>query len=193
LIAPAPVTPAAFSSAVSELGSFAWADGVTIEALPAPRGIAPYSAALEAELADCQGNESSGRLILLYDPAGNPAWDGDFRLVTFAKAPIDAETVFDQWRAPVGWSWLVDALAGHEAAMAAPSGTVTIISSTHFGGLDAQPSEAELELRASWTPRLDEGRGLGPHLAAWQDLLRLMAGLPPHTANVVPLTWDLRR
>jgi hypothetical protein len=182
LIAPAPSTPVPFETATSELAHFRWSPEVSVEPLPPPRAIAPYAYALEADLA-----EGSGRLILLFDPAGNPAWDGEFRLVTFAKAPIDGETVYDQWRAEVGWSWLIDALTGHEATFHAPSGTVTVVSNTHFGGLDAQPGHAEIELRASWTPDLDEGRGLAAHVAAWQDLLRMMAGLPPDTANVVTL------
>jgi hypothetical protein len=192
-IARAATAPAPFVTAAADLAGFAWSAEVTAEPLPSPRGIAPYSAALEADLTDSQGFEATGRLILLHDPDGNPAWDGDFRLVTFARAPIDGETEFHPMRAHVGWSWLIDALNSHGAAFRAPSGTVTVATSTHFGGLDSQPSHSDLELRASWTPDLPDGTGLTDHVAAWQDLLRMMAGVPPQTANVVPLTWDGRR
>lgn len=192
LIAPAPTTPDAFAAAVAELTGFAWSAEVTADTLPSPRGIAPYSAAIEADLTDGQGNDANGRLILLHDPTGNPAWEGEFRLVTFARAPIDQDTQFDPLRAHVGWSWLIDALTGHGAGFRVPSGTVTVASSTHFGGLEDQPSHSDIELRASWTPELADGEGLGPHLAAWQDLLRLMAGLPPASANIVPLLWGSR-
>ena len=37
----------------------------------------------------------SGRLVLLHDPAGNAAWGGTFRLVTFARAEVDPEMVTD--------------------------------------------------------------------------------------------------
>jgi len=192
LIAPA-ARPAAFEVARHQLASFAWCAEVTVDSLPAPRGIAPFSAAIEADLTDGLGNESSGRLILLHDPAGNPAWSGDFRCVTAAQAPIDEETVADPYRAEVGWGWLMDALTGHDARFTEPSGTVTITASTPFGGLRQQSSQADIELRASWTAQLDDGDGLARHLAAWQDLLRLMAGLPPLAANIVPLAWGVRR
>jgi len=191
VIAPA-IRPDAFARASGDLAGFLWCAGITVDALPAPRGIAPFTAAIEADIADERGNESSGRFILLHDPAGNPAWGGDFRCVTAAQAPIDEETVFDQWRAAVGWSWLIDALTDHEAGFAAPSGTVTVTASTPFGGLRDQPSTAGIELRASWTPELADGDGLAQHLAAWQDLLLLMAGLPPLAANIVPLTRGSR-
>jgi hypothetical protein len=178
--------PAVFVAAVAELEAFPWAPPVVAETLPAPRGIAPFSAAVEADLDD-DDHEATGRLILLHDPAGNPIWDGCFRCVTFAKATIDQETVFDQWRAPVTWSWLIDALTGQQAVFTAPGGTVTIVSNTHFGGLEAQPEQAEIELRASWTPDLSVA-GLSPHVAAWQDLLRLMAGLAPADPSIVPLS-----
>ena len=37
----------------------------------------------------------SGRFVLLHDPAGNTAWQGTFRCVTFARADIDPEMVTD--------------------------------------------------------------------------------------------------
>ena len=42
---------------------------------------------------------------------------------------------------------------------------------------------AQIEIRASWTPRGDD---FGAHLEAWGDLLCLLAGLPP-SADVVGL------
>jgi hypothetical protein len=193
-IAPAPATPAVFVTAATALRTFPWDLAVTAVALPAPRGIAPYSAAIEADFDDGDDAQAgTGRLILLHDPAGNPAWDGDFRLVTFAQAAIDPVTLLEPLRAAASWGWLIDALTGHDAEFAAPSGTVTVTCSTHFGGLEARPISAEIELRGSWTPRLDEGQGLAPHLAAWQDALRLMAGMPPLNDEVVPLAWSAGR
>jgi hypothetical protein len=181
-IAPATAAPAAFAAAATQLKDFAWCDEAIIEALPAPRAIAPYALALEADLAD-----ASGRLILLHDPEGNPAWDGDFRLVTFAKAPIDAINLQDVLITDLIWSWLTDALDGHGAPFRAPSGTVTLIASAHYGGLADQPGHCEAELRASWTPDLGADDNLDRHLAAWQDLLLTMAGLPVIAPNVVEL------
>jgi Protein of unknown function (DUF3000) len=85
----------------------------------------------------------------------------------------------------VGWSWLIDALDASNAEYDAPSGTVTSVSSESFGGMAAEPSRAEIEIRASWPPVLVDGAGLTPHLAAWGELLCTLAGLPPLPAGVV--------
>ena len=59
--------------------------------------------------------------------------------------------------AGVGWSWLIDALEGHGAHYDAPSGTVTSVSSESFGGPVSHC--AEIKVRASWTPLLEEELG----------------------------------
>ena len=59
----------------------------------------------------------TGRIILLHDPAGNDAWDGDFRCVAYARAEIDVELITDPMLAAVGWSWLTDALDAHGAVL----------------------------------------------------------------------------
>jgi hypothetical protein len=127
----------------------------------------------------------SGRLVLLHDPAGNASWQGTFRCVTFARADVDPEMVTDPLLASVGWSWLIDALDAHHADYLAPSGTVTSVSSESFGGMSDEPPRAEVEVRASWTPQLEDGVGLSAHLNAWAELLCTTAGLPPLPAGVV--------
>ena len=128
----------------------------------------------------------SGRLVLLHDPAGNAAWQGTFRCVTFARAEVDPEMVTDPLLASVGWSWLIDALAGHGAEYLAPSGTVTSVSSESFGGMAEEAPAGRgrgpgvLDARC-WT----DGVGLTAHLAAWAELLCTTAGLPPLPAGVV--------
>ena len=44
--------------------------------------------------------------MLLHDPAGNDAWDGHFRCVTFARADIEPEMATDPMLGAVGWTWL---------------------------------------------------------------------------------------
>ncbi len=164
-----------------------WRPELSIEEIPSPQRIAPYSVAVEAELLRDDDVAGSGRLVLLYDPAGNEAWDGTFRCVTFAKADVEPEMVRDPLLADVGWSWLVEALENHEAAYREPSGTVSAVISTPFGGLADDPGRAELEIRASWTPDLDRGHGIEAHLRAWEDLLSTTAGLPVTPPGVVAL------
>jgi hypothetical protein len=192
-VIPAETVPEPFAVATAELAAFGWSRLTDVSPLKPPPRLAPYATAVIAELLVAGAVQCSGKLILLYDPARPSAWDGDFRCVTYATADIDPETVDDQLRAEAGWSWLLDALASHGADWLADSGTVTVSTSTHFGGLADQPATAEIELRASWTPSLPGGAGLTAHLAAWQDLLRLAAGLPPEAAGVIPLTRAARR
>lgn len=179
--------PPEFRAALSELRAAGWRKELSVEEIPSPQRIAPYSVAVEAELLSGENVVGSGRLVLLYDPAGNDAWNGTFRCVTFAKADVEPEMVRDPMLADVGWSWLIEALDNHQADYGEPSGTVSAVISTPFGGLADDPGRAEIEIRASWTPALAAGRGIAAHLLAWEDLLSQTAGLPLTPPGVVPL------
>jgi hypothetical protein len=183
----AATTPDAFRRAAQDLAAATWRPELLVEEIPAPQRIAPFSAAVTADVLVGGEEAGSGRLVLLHDPAGNAAWQGTFRCVTFARADVDPEMVTDPLLASVGWSWLIDAVEVHQADYLAPSGTVTSVSSESFGGMAEEPPRAEVEVRASWTPILTNGAGLTAHLAAWAELLCTTAGLPPLPAGVVPM------
>ncbi len=176
-----------FSDATAAIIGMPWRAELTIEEIPAPQRIAPYAMAIAADVEDAQNELGSGRLVLLHDPAGNPAWDGEFRCVTYARAEVDDEMGSDPLLAEVGWSWLVDALERHEASYVAPSGTVTAVTSRSFGGMESDPQRAEVEIRASWTPLIGAGADIVSHVHAWQDLLCMVAGLPLLPEGVVPI------
>ena len=146
----------------------------------APRGIAPYALALAGDVRQKVHGEDSelgtGRFILLHDPEGQAAWDGEFRVVCYAQAPLETEIGTDPFLAEVTWSWLTDALDARGAGYAAASGTATTIVSTGFGELADQGSGAKTELRASWSP---VGESLVAHAAAFCELMAAAAGLPP--------------
>ena len=179
--------PEAFRRAASALLTAAWRPELSVEEMPAPQRIAPFSAAITADVVVAGADVGSGRLILLHDPAGNAAWQGTFRCVTFARADVDPEMVTDPLLASVGWSWLIDALEAHGAARGGVTGTVTSVLSESFGGMAEEAPRAEVEVRASWTPQLTAGSGLSAHLDAWAELLCTTAGLPPLPAGVVPM------
>ncbi len=175
--------PGEFRRALRQFRSARLRPEVFVEEMPAPQRIAPFSAALSADL-NVGGEEvGGGRLVLLYDPAGNDAWLGSFRCVAYARADIDPEMVTDPLLGAVGWTWLLDALDAHDAEYAAPSGTVTRVASESFGGMSDEPGSAQLEVRASWSPV----GPLGAHVEAWGDLLCTAAGLPPVPAGVIAL------
>jgi hypothetical protein len=168
--------PESFTRAVASLSGVGTRPEIVIEDAPAPQRLAPYSYALGGTVSRSGEEVATGRLILLYDPAGHEAWDGTLRLVTYVTAELEPEIAADPLLAGVGWSWLVDALDSHRAAYRAIGGTVTLTTSTRFGDLAGPPTAADLEIRASWTPGSDD---CAAHMRAWCALLASTAGLPP--------------
>jgi hypothetical protein len=182
-MAPTTVTPETFTRAVAELRAGQPRPEITLEEVPAPQRLAPFGYALSGTVLRDGDEVASGRLVLLHDPAGQQAWDGTMRLVTYVTAELEPELAADPLLPAVGWSWLVDALDANGAYHTAIGGTVTQTLSTRFGELAGPPTSADIEIRASWTP-LDEG--LGAHLDGWCALLASTAGLPPAGVTALP-------
>lgn len=182
-----PSTSQQFDDVAAAILSMQWRSELVVEEIPAPQRIAPHALAISADIELGDEELGNGRLVLLHDPDGNPAWDGTFRCVTYAKAFVDAEMVTDPLLSEVGWSWLEESLDRQGADHTAPSGTVTAVASQSFGGLAGEPDRAEVEIRASWTPLVNVGSDIVAHVLAWQDLLCLVAGLPLLPDGVVPM------
>lgn len=192
--------PLAFQQSVAALNGVRPRREVRIQPMPAPKRLAPYAYALEASVVvvgpqDPEGSAGTeladGRFVLLYDPEGQDAWQGTFRVVTLARAELEPEMAADPLLPEVTWSWLTGALDARSVAYGMASGTVTRAGSHYFGGLAERAPQAEIEIRASWTPLSPlEVPDAAAHLAAWCDLLCQCAGLPPENgegAGVVPL------
>jgi Protein of unknown function (DUF3000) len=176
--------PPEFVAAVATMRAATLRPEIHCEEMPAPQRIAPYAAALSADVTVDGDEVGTGRIILLHDPAGNDAWDGQFRCVAYARAEIDVELITDPMLAAVGWTWLTDALDAHGAAHAMASGTVTRVATESFGGMAEDSATAQLEIRASWTPvppaaASATGLDIAPHVEAWGELLCTAVGLPP--------------
>lgn len=203
--------PPQFRRAVATLQTVRPRPELRITAVDAPPRLAPYTWAFGVEadatagrpgeaLDDLDEPDTSGRLILLHDPAGQDAWAGMFRLVCFVQARLEPEQLGDEMFPVVGWSWLTEALELHRAEHVALGGTVTQTSSVRFGETTRSvPSSAlrppvglpannrgsnaprphrddDVELRASWTP---VGVDLRPHAEAFCALVASAAGLTP--------------
>ncbi|MBN1174247.1 MAG: DUF3000 domain-containing protein [Micromonosporaceae bacterium] len=175
-MAPSTVTPATFTRALDELRSVRPRAEIAVEEISPPARLAPFAYALSGSVLRAEDEVATGRLILLHDPAGHDAWDGTMRFVTYVTAELEPELASDALLPAVGWSWLIDALEGQDAPFTAIGGTVTQTLSTRFGQLAGDPTAADIEIRASWTPR---GNDYAAHLLAWCDLLASTAGLPP--------------
>lgn len=190
---PSTVTASTFARAVEQLRAARPRPELTISEVPAPQRLAPYAYALGGAVCPeddpagepdaAEAEIASGRLVLLYDPAGQAAWRGSMRLVSYVTAELEPDLATDALLAEVGWSWLEDALAAHGAGHVALGGTVTQTTSTRFGELAGPPPAADVEIRASWTPQ--PGTDLGPHAHAWCALLASAAGLPPPGVSTI--------
>jgi hypothetical protein len=128
----------------------------------------------------------TGRFVLLADPNYHEAWQGEFRAVTFVRAPIDAQMAADPMLNDVGWNWMEDALESSGARFTALSGTVTRVASTSYGKLAPKPDQSEIEIRGSWTPV--DGQALIDHAKAWIRLLEMVAGTVPLPEGVSSLS-----
>src|SRR6188472_1630639 len=145
-----PAAPPEFSRAVTQLRAAKFRPELFVEEMPAPQRIAPFASALSADVTVDGDDVGSGRVVVLHDPAGNEAWAGTFRCVAYARAEIDPELVSDPMLAGVGWSWLTEALEGHGAEFAAPSGS-SPPTSRPGGSCSARRSDSRPFQRA-WRP-----------------------------------------
>ncbi|MEO0024567.1 MAG: hypothetical protein RL196_1008 [Actinomycetota bacterium] len=156
--------------------------------ISAPQNLASeaiaFAANIETEATGAHGDLGTGRFILLHEATEQEQWGGCFRIVCFAKSPLETDLGSDAQMAEVSWDWLTESLIRHGARFAYEAGTATRIISSGFGSLAGQSDHAELEMRASWSPLEDE---MAAHLEAWQDLVCIMSGFPPVVEGVTAL------
>ena len=159
----------------------------TFEDIPAPKKLAPYATATAATVRRDQADIAWGRLVLLFDPGEPEGWHGCYRLISYLRAEIDPEIAADPMLGQVGWSWLIEALNARTPGYAAPSGTVTRVTTEGFGGKEDEPPVHGYEQRASWSPAADDmpldGPDIAAHVTAWCDSLAAAAG---------PNAWSAR-
>jgi hypothetical protein len=182
--------PADFRRAVAGLADVELRPEVIISELPAPQRLAPHAVALHASVLRGGDELADGRLVILHDPKGQDVWEGTTRCVAYVSAAVDLEIASDPMLPGVGWAWLIEALDAANAEHCAAGGTVTRTTSERFGALADQPTVAEIEIRASWSPT---GADLSAHLVAFGDLLCAAAGLPPVPPGVVPMPSTRRK
>lgn len=160
---------------------------LAVREIAAPTGLAAFALALAGDVRpEGEGIDSpygTGRLILLHDPDEPSQWNGPWRIVCFAQAPLEPDIGVDPLLADVAWTWLTDALESRRAGFHSASGTATKTLSKGFGTLAAESDGAQIELRASWSP---EG-AIAPHVEAWAELVCMLAGLPPGSEGIAVL------
>ncbi|MGC0363773.1 hypothetical protein ABH922_001757 [Rhodococcus sp. 27YEA15] len=176
--------PAEFRAAVEAMTSAQVRPEIEVGPIRPPQRLAPYSHAVGAEVlhpdvdvvAEQTDGDAFGRLILLFDPDGDEAWNGTMRLVAYIQADLDEALAADALLPEVAWSWLVDALDSGPSHYVALGGTVTATTSVRYGDIAGPPRAHQLELRASWTATSPD---LAGHVEAFCEVLAYAAGLPP--------------
>lgn len=177
---------------------------LSLETEDPPRRLAPlaYAAAATLYAGDLPRVATAtddaigwGRFVLLFDAAGQPGWDGNYRIIGYVQAELEPEMAADPLISEVGWSWLTEALDDHTTGYRSISGTVTTVLTQGFGGKEDEPTSTSFELRASWSPVPGDELhgGLDGHVAAWCGVICTAAGLPPATPGVAALRPPGRR
>lgn len=173
----------AFERATVGVRRMTFRSELLISEAPAPKRMAPESLAITADAVVADEDLGSGRLVILHNPAGEEAWEGDTRLVLYVDALVEPELAGDPMLPEVGWSWLEESLEG--VSYVALGGTVTRVQSQSFDAMADREPEGRMQIRASWTA--NAVADLDGHVQAWADLLATSCGLEPLTAGVAVL------
>ncbi len=186
-----------FERLIDQLRTFTPRSEVMLTEVPAPQKLATYSFAFSADvsnglLGEKEDEIANGRFVLLHEPGGQATWDGEFRCVTFVSADVDPIMQEDPLLPEVGWSWFLESLDNNGCSYNSPSGTVTRVTSASFGKLSPRKNEAEIEIRASWTPVVGNPSLLIDHIDSWCQLICEVAGLPPIPEGVSAITSNRR-
>ncbi|MDR1441075.1 MAG: DUF3000 domain-containing protein [Bifidobacteriaceae bacterium] len=177
--------PARFVEALESIRAVRLPNQAVLEEIPAPVRAAAFAVAIETRLpGPADTDHASGSFVLLHEPDGHAVWDGDFRIVTAARAELEPELGADPFLAEVAWSYLAEALEMRSLAMKHLAGTVTRTLSESFGGLKMRGASVGVEVRASWTPN---GADVGHQLVAWIGFLAKLGGVELLPDHVIPL------
>ncbi|MCI9890114.1 DUF3000 family protein [Micrococcales bacterium 31B] len=176
---------AEFAALVHSLRDVPLRAEVEVDELPAPTKLAPHAWAVGASVIDSDDEElGSGRFVLLHDPAGQDAWGGEYRVVTYVRTHGETYMTGEEL-AEVGWSWVSDGLSQLKTRAVLPNCTITEVRSTRFTDVDPSDCSVEIEMRASWSPA--NGRHLDEHLQCWSRIMCTFAGLPPESQSILTL------
>ncbi len=149
-----------------------------IQQIPAPKEIAESSIAFAASVKTEQDHDHSpagtGRFVLFWSPEPQENWTTRFRIVVYARAPLESDIGTQEDSSELTWAWMLDSLKFAGAEFSALAGTTTRIISNGHGDLASENQHAEIELRASWSPH---GTEMGQHFEAWQNLICAMSAL----------------
>jgi hypothetical protein len=168
--------PNEFFLACSRIATAPLRKELSIKQIPSPESIAPFAVAFAADVPDGKDSvmhRGVGRVVFLFDTEQQATWASNFRVIAYAKSPIEVDMSEQPDLPNYWWGNLRRTLELNSASYSNEAGTLTRITSTGLGALTVDDPYSEIELRASWSPQeLDLSR----HFLAWQDLVASMAG-----------------
>jgi hypothetical protein len=188
-ISVSPNYSAEFQAAIDAIRGAEVREELHLKQIEEPDKLATHAVAFTAHIIEelsTPADAGTGRFVLLWEPEMQEAWGSRFRVVCFAKSPLETNIGADELGSDIAWAWLTDALSNRHAEYGNAAGTATRIMSSGYGSLASQADHAELEVRASWSPKSYE---IGQHLEAWQDLVCIMSGfahLPQGVSSIAP-------
>lgn len=165
---------AEYVAAVLSLKQCAIREELEISELDAPFDIAEKAIAFSAEIKQSEigSKAGTGRFVLFWSPTPQENWTSNFRVVCFARSPLETDIGKESDSSHVTWDWLTTALANSGAGYSSLAGTTTRIISSGHGMMEHQDEYAEIEIRASWSPDSTE---IHRHFEAWQNLICVMS------------------
>jgi hypothetical protein len=174
-----------FKLAVMSLRDAAIREEVVLTKIPSPKDLADHSITFTCDIDQSHSSQKidrgTGRFVLLWHNHAQDNWTTNFRVICFAKSPLETDIGFTDDSSELAWAWLRQALFNRGARFDAEAGTTTRVISVGHGLIASQKQHAELELRASWCP---EDTNVGAHFQAWQDLICMMSGYALEAENV---------
>ena len=174
-----------FALALTSLQGLEVRPELEVTEIAAPDGLAAHAIAFNCDVKASESHTKldlgTGRLVLLWDQEPQESWGSRFRIIIFAKSPLETDIGSEDESTGISWLWLKDALEVLGASYSAEAGTTTRVISSGFGALANQSDHAELEMRASWSP---SDTNIGPHILAWQNLICMMSGYPLHNEQL---------
>lgn len=186
-----PDFPAEFASLVQKMANTRLRPELTCGVIRPPQRLASFSYALGIEVAQPEpdiipteaSGDAFGRLVMLYEPAGEKAWGGTTRMVAYIQADLEQSVAGDPLLPEVAWQWLTEALEQTGAGFSHVGGTVTSTTSVRFGDIGGKAQAYQIELRASWTATNEQ---VDRHVQAFATMLASVAGLPPEGVTTLP-------
>ena len=82
---------------------------VIVDQIDAPSNLSRHAIAFACDVKAVEGDSSvfrgTGRFIMLWDDAPQESWTNNYRIILYAKSPLETDIGFDDDSAEIAWKW----------------------------------------------------------------------------------------